>query len=157
MPRGRPKEDPETRFWKYVEVGSRGCLLWTASLYDDGYGQFWDGEQRVRAHRFAYEQFVGPIGDAQVLHDCDERRCVNAAHLFLGMHEDNMADMVRKGRAPQLRGERNGNAKLTAEQAWTARYAHLKYGISQTRIAKKYGVSPATISLIVNGKNWAHL
>lgn len=153
---GRPKEDPEVRFWKYVQKTS-DCWLWTGGLYKKGYGQFWDGERMVRAHRFAYELFVGPIGDVLVLHECDTPGCVNPEHLFLGTHEDNMRDMVQKGRAPQNQGERNGMAKLTRRQAWTARYAHLKYGISQAQIAKRYGVTPAAISLLVRGVNWQHL
>ena len=49
---------------------------------DEGYGQFWDGTRLVRAHRFAYEQIVGPIPDGlQLDHLCRVRSCVNPAHL----------------------------------------------------------------------------
>ncbi len=53
----------------------------------------------MRSNRFAYEHFVGPIADGLfVLHRCDEPLCVRPDHLWLGTHEENMADMIAKGR-----------------------------------------------------------
>src|SRR5437868_10934090 len=75
-------------------------------------------EQRDRlAHRVAYELQYGPIPDGlSVLHHCDVPLCCNPAHLFLGTQADNMADMARKGRSSDQRGEANTNRKLTAAQ-----------------------------------------
>ncbi len=154
---GRPTTDPEIRFWQYVQK-TASCWLWTGALYQrDGYGQFWDGTKRTRAHRFAYEYFVGSLDDNQVLHRCDNRACVNPEHLFLGTHADNMTDMVKKGRSPRMQGERNGAAKLTETRVKTARYAHHKYGIPQQQIAKRYGVSPAAINFAILGHTWKHV
>ena len=82
---------------------------------------------------------------------------MNPAHLFLGTHEDNMADMVQKGRSPRMLGEQNGAAKLTAAQVRTARLAHFKYSIPQRQIARRYCVSPAAMSLAVRGHNWSEV
>lgn len=76
----------EERFWSKVQVGE-GCWTWTASCYSNGYGQFFldrvGGRQRFAlAHRFAYEQIVGPIPDGLVIdHLCRNRKCVNPEHL----------------------------------------------------------------------------
>lgn len=70
------------RFMSKVLVLDDGCWLWCASTARGGYGQFNDGRTMVRAHRFAYEQLVGPIGEGLDLdHLCRERACVNPKHL----------------------------------------------------------------------------
>lgn len=82
-----------------------GCWLWTGPMKESGYGRIWNGSKNILAHRFSYALHVGPIpaGDgyhgACVLHRCDVPACVNPAHLRLGTHADNMADMKAKGRA----------------------------------------------------------
>lgn len=83
---------------------TESCWLWTASLRakDDpkqAYGSFNNGKKIDKAHRFSYQQFVGPIPDGMmVLHRCDVPMCVNPGHLFLGTNTDNMRDMRDKGR-----------------------------------------------------------
>lgn len=75
---------PETdRFWTKVDKRPDGCWLWTAYRNPDGYGRFRPYRQnQVMAHRFAYEQIVGPIPEGLTLdHLCRDRACVNPAHL----------------------------------------------------------------------------
>lgn len=71
------------RFWQKVEINDDDeCWPWLASLNAYGYGQF-RAEGRVStAHRFAYEQEIGPVPQGYVVdHLCRNRRCVNPAHL----------------------------------------------------------------------------
>lgn len=85
MTRGRA-EPPEVRFWQFVTKDeATGCWLWTGSLNDAGYGKLGAGNGRkgwVRAHRFAYEHYIGPIPAGLHLdHLCRIRSCVNPEHL----------------------------------------------------------------------------
>ena len=86
-----------------IKPTARGCLLWPlAKIQNNGYGQFTFRDTKthtVTAHRMSYTVFNGTIPDGLlVLHKCDERICVNPAHLFLGTQKDNIQDMHAKGR-----------------------------------------------------------
>jgi hypothetical protein len=106
---GRKRKDPIQNWWSKVNAGDE-CWLWTASLDADGYGKFAVGlggsaQRHVRAHRFAYETFVGSIADGLVVcHRCDTPNCVRPDHLFLGTPLDNNDDKVSKGRAAPVWG-----------------------------------------------------
>jgi hypothetical protein len=78
------------------------CILWTGYI-NNGYGRRTVNRKPVYAHRHVYELNKGPIPKGLfVCHTCDVRACVNPNHLFLGTHQDNMQDMVRKGRATKF-------------------------------------------------------
>lgn len=89
------------RFWKKVcKKEKRQCWEWTAGTDKDGYGRFWYGSTTVRAHRVAWclvNERAFSI-DLLVLHRCDNPRCCNPDHLFLGTHLDNVHDAITKGR-----------------------------------------------------------
>ena len=71
----------EARFWPKVDK-TGDCWIWTAAQDGKGYGGFWDGEQRQKAHRVAYELMVGLIPTGLCLdHLCRNTLCVNPAHL----------------------------------------------------------------------------
>ena len=92
------EESPGDRIRAKVSIDKRtDCWNWTGATAN-GYGVLNFGGQ-VRAHRLAYETFVGPIPDGLlVCHRCDNPRCVNPGHLFVGTNSDNTRDMVSKGR-----------------------------------------------------------
>ena len=71
------------RFMGHVSTESKaGCWLWTGADDGRGYGQFSYKGRTARAHRVAYELFVGPIPSGLVLdHLCLTTRCVNPQHL----------------------------------------------------------------------------
>jgi hypothetical protein len=94
-----PKQAPlERRFWSRVDK-SANCWLWTGALDEYGYGRFYVGDGRaVKAHRMAFLLMIFDPGELDVLHSCDNPRCVRPSHLFLGTQADNLADMRTKGR-----------------------------------------------------------
>jgi hypothetical protein len=85
-----------------------------------------------------------------VLHKCDNPRCINPEHLFLGDHDENMRDKARKGRASRLLGEQHPMAKLTAEQVEKIR---ADARVSRL-IAPEYGISSRQVRGIKSGRAW---
>ena len=76
------------------------CWLWQGDTTHKGYGVAWVQRKQVRAHRLAYFFKYGEFDESLlVLHKCDVRSCVRPDHLFLGTPKDNVADMIKKGRA----------------------------------------------------------
>ena len=101
---------PIDRFMMKVVINKEnGCWEWNGCLNRiDGYGQFWFDKHLVTTHRFSYEFFKGQIPKGlHVLHRCDNRKCCNPAHLWLGTNQDNHIDKVLK--------VRQWNQKLTKE------------------------------------------
>lgn len=128
-----------------------GCWEWVAAMGVNGYGHYWFSGRPRPAHQAAYLLFKGPIPDGLlVLHECDNRRCVNPSHLFLGTNAENMADMVQKRR--QAIGSKVGSSKLTEDQIAAIREDRR----SQRRIGADYGVSHTTIWQIKTGQIWRH-
>jgi hypothetical protein len=88
------------RLWYYVTPNdSTGCWEWTGAFNGTGYGRLSHYGRTKLAHRVAYETCKGDLGDGWVMHTCDNRKCVNPAHLVLGDSQANVDDMIAKGRA----------------------------------------------------------
>ena len=131
------------------------CWHWTGALNRrDGYGQIYDGDKVVKAHRWSYQHHIGPIPPHMfVCHTCDNPGCVNPAHLFLGTQQDNMTDMAAKGRSRTLTHEQSPSVKLTWPEVHAARLL-LAYGCTRRYLCGNFGVSTATIGAIARGETW---
>lgn len=137
------------------------CWEWTRVRNQHGYGQLRVAGRMVYAHRLAYELGVGQIPDGMhVLHQCDNPRCINPAHLSVGTHSQNMRECSERGRAkipkPVKLGEDNGASKLREGDVRSIRRL-LGKGDTQQSIAERFGVTQRTISNIKLGKKWGHL
>jgi hypothetical protein len=149
-----------SRFWLKVckdsGLGPNGdCWEWIASTTGSGYGSIRIGSRTdgsrtsLSAHRVSYELAFGPIPDGlEVLHRCDNRRCVKPDHFFLGTQVENSQDMYSKKRG--YLGPRTP-LKITDDQVVEIR-KKLCEGVSSRRLAKLYGVSAPMISYIKNDK-----
>jgi HNH endonuclease len=150
------------RFWARVwRAGAAGghCWVWCGAVaVGTGYGLFRRSDGvLVGAHCYAWE--LAHPGESRagfcVRHACDNPPCVNPAHLLIGTHADNVADMDARGRRVRSapRGEDHPAAKLTADAVIAARYAHSR-GAKVGFLARLYGVSPATMASAIAGKTW---
>lgn len=152
------------RFWSKIATGAPDeCWLWIGSVDSRGYGSFnntlspFPGRRTRIAHRIAYTLSKGEIPQGEgfhgtvVMHRCDNKLCCNPAHLELGSHADNMADMKNKGRRKNIgTGSANGRAKLTIEQVLAIRSDCRP----QRVIAAEYSVSVSQIQRLRAGKQW---
>lgn len=144
--RQRSDEDPHT-----------GCWNWNRCITSSGYGLI--GVRRFPsklAHRAAYQIATGEPAPAlmDVCHRCDNRRCVNPEHLFVGSRSDNMRDCVAKGRlrSPLKAGLIPSSRKLTEDQVREIRADTQR---SNRVLARAYGVSRRAIQFVKQRRNWS--
>ena len=144
------KVDPIIRFnQKYIKENS--CWIWVSALNSSGYGQIYINGTTKLAHRFSYEIHKGLISNGlHVCHTCDNPKCVNPDHLFLGTNKDNVLDKLNKSRHPV--GSNAKNSKITEIQAISIK----KDSRSNREIAKDYGISHQVVCGIKNNKYWKH-
>lgn len=150
----RPATIDEVRrtFRAKYAIHPNGCWEWTGSFYQCGYGACQCLGQ-WSAHRVSWIVHVGEIPPNRwVLHKCDNRKCVNPDHLFLGNRKDNADDMVAKGRSQ--RGERNGRAILTATQVAKMRRL-VNSGIKYRTVASMFRTTYGRVYYAVRD-GWKH-
>jgi|6_EtaG_2_1085325.scaffolds.fasta_scaffold00120_14 hypothetical protein len=127
----------------------------------DGYGCLTINNSNYKAHQIAFvlSTHTSILPKMGLCHHCDNPKCVNPDHLFVGTQRDNLADMVEKGRAnrsPRTWGENNPKAKLTESDVRKIR-ALLRDGLSQRSIARMFSVTKCPIQMIRQGLAWRHV
>lgn len=160
LTRGQENEVLKTRLYENVFYSPDGCWYWTGAINGTmGYGVLRSKITNESAtHRLSYILSKGEIPDGKwVLHYCDNPRCINPNHLFLGDRLSNVEDMHKKGRAKVIcRGENHIDAKLTAEQVKSIKQ-RMANGETRANLAKEFGVNWICMHYIYIGKNWKHI
>lgn len=152
---------------KVKKCPETGCWNWTGAIDTPGYGAFKIGDKKYNSHRISYILFKNDFDKTKlVCHSCDNKKCVNPEHLFLGTHRDNLMDSINKNNRksqkgipkPWLAGSRNCWAKFNKEQINQIRNEYVPYSRANgTRaLAIKYKVNRWTIMDIVNNKRYKY-
>lgn len=142
----------EARFLRKVEK-TEPCWNWTGRLDIGGYGRFSIKGIWKKAHRTAYELYKGSIPEGLVVrHMCNNRKCVNPAHLEVGSHKDNTTDMFRTN-PPDRTGDRSHAKKITQADADELRQWR-EFGYTQKDIGTAFGIGQPQVSSVLNGKYW---
>ncbi|WP_080518694.1 HNH endonuclease [Rhizobium leguminosarum] len=133
------KKLTQDRIRANIKVSLSGCWEWQLYIRRNGYGQMKHDGKTVDAHRVSYECFHHEIPAGMfVCHRCDNRKCANPDHLFLGTAQDNSDDMVAKDRP------RGRKPKLTDEQIQEAMSLR-RQGLYYHQIAAHFGVTTMCI------------
>ena len=135
-----------------------GCELWTGAKRTGGYGHVTFGGRTRSAHALIAEHYHGPAPNGRpfACHICHNPACINPAHLYWGTPRDNVRDKEAAGRGNPPKGERHGNAKLTALRVRLIRRLAAR-GAPQSRLAGWLGVSSPTVSAVVTRRSWRHV
>lgn len=174
-------ELPDRIEQKIVRIPFSGCWIWVGAAGRYAYSQL--NGRVVRLHRALFEMAGNSIpAGMELLHSCDIGVCVNPDHLSIGTHQDNMTDMVRKGRAkapsgadhwtrsdPERAreiarknivnshgsGEANGNSKVTLAMAAAIRANHAANPQqTMTTLGSTFGLGREQTRKIVKGIVW---
>lgn len=146
------RKDPKERINERTITDKNGCLIWICADSASGYASVKFRGKPTNAHRMVWVVEHGEIPKGLcVLHKCDNRKCVNIDHLFLGTHKDNMQDMLKKNRQAKYEPEKNG---LLSWDIVNQIRIDLSNGKKGFVIANKFNISTGTVSLIKNNKTW---
>jgi hypothetical protein len=147
------RQTPSDGFRKFLTPRAPDqCWEWSGATVKGGYGLLSASGKNHYAHRLSYELHFGEIPDGLwVLHKCDNRKCCNPEHLFLGTNKDNMTDAAKKGRLRGSLGKDLG--RLTEDQVLRIRSS----SEASSLLARQMGVCSQTIRNVRIGKTWTHI
>jgi len=158
MNRGRSPRSYEETLKAFTDMIDKkcheSCWEWQGAITSGGYGEFRIDGHTYPAHRISYVLFFGDIPEGMlVCHKCDNPRCVNPYHLFIGTQKDNLQDASRKGRLIGV----GRNGRFTNEQIVSIREEYKVGNTTHRALAKKYKTSHQNINFILQHQRYAHV
>lgn len=148
------------RFWRYVKKTPK-CWIWIGAKDKRNYGRIHKSGTAnisILSHRYSWEINRGKIPNGKhALHKCDNQSCVNPRHLYIGTHQDNMRDAIKRDQFNPTKGIQNPNHKLTDEMVREIRNFYIPKITPRKMFSDKFGVTESIISSVYNRKAWKHL
>lgn len=150
------------RLIKHGLFSEKGCFCWTGPYDKDGYGitsynQPDKSKKTVKVHRLFWTLINGTIPKEYfICHACDNPKCFNLEHLFLGTAKENCEDRERKGRGKRIFGEKNHSASLCAKDVLQIRKLYSE-GLRVCDLVRMFNILQPTITKIVHRKRWKHI
>jgi hypothetical protein len=143
-------------FWNKVDIGEiNECWNWAWGTDGKGYGQCYINSKKYIASRVSYFIKNGSFEKKlKVCHSCDNPKCVNPNHLWLGTSLDNTRDMINKNRAYYVEGEDIGSSKLKTEDVIKIRELYDQNKNTQKELSIIYNVTEPTIRCVIKGFTW---
>lgn len=138
-------------------IRQEACWDWKGTLHRTGYAVIqYDGKQ-IGAHKASWLIHKGALTEKLwVLHKCDNKKCTNPEHLYLGSPSRNSLDREERQRRPIKRGIFHPNSKLTDEQVLEIKKL-IRIGVPMTKISRDFKISYGSIEAIKNRKTWKHV
>ena len=162
-PVGKYANTPETLWSKVDKRGENDCWNWLKYINQDGYGRTWINDKGYYAHRVIYNLVYpntitlnAPKSSDDIgflLHTCDNPKCCNPKHLFIGTHMDNMLEKVAKNRQKRFPTDTGPRCKLSMSQAREAR-ALKKTGMTISQLMQKFNLSRASMKTLIRGDSY---
>jgi|WetSurMetagenome_2_1015567.scaffolds.fasta_scaffold106561_2 hypothetical protein len=137
-------------FWNKIDKkNEEECWPWTGCKDSSGYGLIAYNKNGIRtalkAQRVMYQLIYGEIFDNMyICHKCDNRSCCNPSHLFQGTPQDNIDDMISKGRDKK-------RIKISDKQVEEMRNSYSLGNITQRELANIYNINVSYVSHIIVG------
>ena len=140
-----------------VKADTKECIIWKGSVTGGGYPVKWRAGRTRMYCRLLWEDTHGRIPKGYcVCHRCDNTRCVNINHLFLGTYADNTRDMWLKGRGGWLKGEAHGRAVMTEKKVKEMRKKY-RNGVRIKELSEEFGLSRTATHKVVYRMTWTHV
>jgi hypothetical protein len=109
-----------------------------------------------KAHRLVAKHFIPNFENKlEVNHKNGVKTDNSAINLEWCSCSENIIHAFKTGLKKAIRGEKNGNSKITENIAYNIKYN--TDGLSQKEIANQYEISQSLVSSIKNGKKWKHI
>lgn len=138
-------------------VRGEGCWEWSGVLHKSGYAVLKYGKKQIGAHQASWLIHKGKIENGLwTLHHCDNKKCTNPDHIYLGNAKRNAQDREDRQRRPIRRGDSHPNSKLNEDQVKEIK-KRMKIGITLTRLSKDFSISLGSLEAIKSGTTWKHV